>query len=109
MLNKTDIARIISDRYTLRGGRRIPIYLGEWMVDYVMTAIKLGLVEDGVVDLKQHMVFERKDIPEHEKRMPDGSYINIPARSKIKVRLKPKFIDDVKSEDVKEIFHRVYS
>lgn len=109
MLNKTDIARIISDRYTLRGGERIPIYLGEWMVDYVLGAIKLGLIEDGVVDLKHHILFERVDVPEHEKRMPDGTYKTIEPKSKIRVQFKPRFISDINKEEVKEIYHRVYS
>ena len=109
MLNKTDIARIISDRYKLRGGKHIPIYLGEWMVDYVMSAIKIGVIEDGVVDLKQHMSFQRIDIPEHEKRMPDGTYATIPAKSKVKVQLKPNFINDVNCDEIKEIYHNVYS
>ena len=109
MLNKYGIARIISDRYTLRGGERIPIYLAEWMVDYVLNAIKIGVIEDGVVDLKQHISFERIDVPEHEKRMPDGTYATIPARSKVRVQLKPRFLDDVNREEVKEIYHRVYS
>ena len=39
MLRKKDVARIIHDRFTLRGGARIPLYLGEWMIDYVFEAV----------------------------------------------------------------------
>ena len=39
MLRRNDLARIISDRFALRGGKRIPIYLGEWMIDYVFEAV----------------------------------------------------------------------
>lgn len=109
MLNKTDIARIISDRYTLRGGTRIPLYLAEWMIDYVFSAIKLGVIEDGVVDLKQHVIFERVDVPEHEKKMPDGTYINIPEKSKMRIKAKPRFLEEINNEEVKEIYHNVYS
>ena len=53
MLKRNDLARIISDRFTLRGGKRIPIYLGEWMIDYVFEAVKIALIEDGVVNIFQ--------------------------------------------------------
>lgn len=109
MLNKADISRIISDRYTLRGGERIPKYLARWMIDYVLTAIKIGVIEDGVVDLDQHFVFERIDVPEHEKRMPDGTYVTVRPKSKIRVTPKPKFLEDINTGEVKEIYHNVYS
>lgn len=101
MLRKKDLARIIHDRFRLRGGAKIPLYLGEWFVDYVFEAIKIGLIEDGVVDIKGQAVIERIDVPEHQKRMPDGTYITIPEKSKIRVGWKPKFIDDVNKGEIK--------
>ena len=38
MLKRRDLGRIISERFTLRAGKPIPIYLGDWMVDYVFEA-----------------------------------------------------------------------
>lgn len=102
MLRRNDLARIISDRFALRGGKHIPIYLGEWMIDYVFEAIKVGIIEDGVVNIKNYMTFRRIDIPEHEHRMPDGTIATIPPKSKIKVEYKPNFLSDIKNEEIKE-------
>ena len=102
MLRKKDIARIIHDRYCLRGGTRIPLYLGEWMVDYVFDAIKLGLIEDGCVDISNTVTIERVDVPEHQKRMPDDTYATIPAKTKVRSRWKTRFKNDVRKGEVKE-------
>ncbi len=103
MLKKKDLARIIQDRFTLRGGTKIPLYLGEWMIDYVFEAIKIGLIEDGRVEIKNHANIERIDVPEHQKRMPDDSYITIPAKSKIRTEWKSRFVGDVNDGEIKEI------
>lgn len=103
MLRKKDVARIIHDRFTLRGGARIPLYLGEWMIDYVFEAIKIGLIEDGCVDIKSHAVIQRVDVPEHQKRMPDDTYITIPAKAKIRTEWKARFLGDVNDGEIKEI------
>lgn len=102
MYVKSDLARIINDRFTLRGGKRTPKYLAEWMVDYVFEAIKIALIEDGKVNIKNTMSFERIDVPEHEKLMPDRSTITIPARSKIRIKANQVFIDEVNSDEIKE-------
>lgn len=98
MLRKKDIARIIHDRYRLRGGIKIPLYLGEWMVDYVFSAIQFGLIEDGCVDIANTVTFERVDVPEHKKRMPDDTYVIVPFKSKVRVEKKERFASDVTNE-----------
>lgn len=103
MLKRNDLARIISDRFTLRGGKRIPIYLGEWMIDYVFEAVKIALIEDGVVNIKNYMTFKRIDVPEHEHRMPDGTIATIPPKSKLRVEYKDGFMRDIRSGEIKEI------
>lgn len=103
MLRRNDLARIISDRFALRGGKRIPIYLGEWMIDYVFEAVKIALIEDGVVNIKNYMTFKRIDIPEHEHRMPDGTVATIPPKSKIRVEYKDAFMKDIRTGEIKEI------
>ena len=103
MLRRNDLARIISDRFALRGGKRIPIYLGEWMIDYVFEAVKIALIEDGVVNIKNYMTFKRIDIPEHEHRMPDGTVATIPPKSKIRVECKDAFMKDIRTGEIKEI------
>lgn len=103
MLKKKDIARIIHDRYCLRGGVRIPLYLGEWMIDYVLEAIKIGLIEDGCVDISNGVTIQRVDVPEHQKRMPDDSYVTTPAKTKIRTKWKPRFKEDVYNGEIKEI------
>jgi len=105
MLRRNDIARIISDRFALRGGKRIPIYLGEWMIDYVFEAIKIALIEDGVVNIKNYMTFKKVDIPEHEHRMPNGTIAIIPQKSKIRVEYKENFMKDIQNEEIKELDH----
>ena len=102
MLSKSDIGRIISDRYTLREGKRIPQYLGTWIVDYVFEAIKIGLIEDGYVNLRNLASIKRIDIPEHEKKMPNGEIITVPLRSRVKVDFAQKFMDDINSGNIKE-------
>lgn len=103
MLRKKDIARIIHDRYRLRGGVKIPLYLGEWMVDYVFSAIQFGLIEDGCVDIANTVTFERVDVPEHKKRMPDDTYVTTPAKTKIRTRWKTRFKQDIFNGEAKEI------
>lgn len=103
MLKRNDLARIISDRFTLRGGKRIPIYLGEWMIDYVFEAVKIALIEDGVVNIKNYMTFKRIDVPEHKHRMPDGTIATIPPKSKLRVEYKDGFMRDIRSGEIKEI------
>ena len=105
MLRRKDLARIISDRFVLRGGRKIPLYLGEWMIDYVFEAIKIALIEDGGAAIKNYMAFTRVDIPEHEHRMPDGSIVTIPYKSKIRVEYKDKFLNDINKGEIKELKH----
>lgn len=103
MLARSDLARIISDRFKLRGGKRIPIYLGEWMIDYVFEAIKIGLIEDGVVNIKNCVAFRRLDIPAHDHLMPDGSYVKVPDRARIKADFKRPYLDGLHDEEVKEL------
>lgn len=103
MLRKSDLARIISDRFALRGGKRIPIYLGEWVVDYVFEAVKIALIEDGVVNIKNYMTFRRVEIPEHEHRMPNGEVVIIPTRSKVRVEFKENFMKGINTGELKEI------
>lgn len=106
MLTRKDLGRIISERFTQRGGRRIPRYLGEWMVDFVFEAIKIGLVEDGMVNIRNVASIKRIDVPEHQKRMPDDSYITIPAKSKLRVEFKNQFVDDVNKEQYREVIDK---
>ena len=103
MLRRNDLARIISDRFSLRGGRRIPIYLGEWMIDYVFEAIKIALIEDGSVNIKNYMSFKRIDIPKHDHRMPDGAIATIPPKAKIRVEYKENFMKDINNSEIKEL------
>lgn len=105
MLRKNDLARIISDRFTLKGGKRIPIYLGEWMIDYVFEAIKIALIEDGAANIKNYMTFTRIDVPEHEHRMPNGVIATIPPKSKIRVEYKENFIKNIINDEIKELDH----
>ena len=105
MLRKGDLGRIISDRFALRGGKRIPFYLGEWMVDYVFEAIKIALIEDGVVNIKNYVTFRKIDIPEHEHRMPNGSIVTNPPSAKIRVEYKDNFMKDINRGEVKELDH----
>ena len=102
MLRKKDIARIIHDKYKLRNGYQIPLYLAEWMIDYVFEALKLGLIEDGVVDLVGYGTFQRVDVPEHTKRLPNDSYTTISAKSKVRTKWKPQFLKDVTNGEIKE-------
>lgn len=106
MLTRKDLGRIIGDRFTQRGGRRIPYYLGEWMVDYVFEAIKIGLVEDGIVNVRNVATFKRIDVPEHKKRMPDDTYITIPAKSKLRIEFKSQYVDDVNKEQYREVIDK---
>lgn len=94
MLSKRDLGRIISERFTLRDGKRIPIYLGEWMVEYVFEAIKIGLIEDGGVDIRNYVRITRTDVPAHEKRM-FGRVQEVPYNVKVKARFKEDFLNDV--------------
>jgi len=103
MLKRNDLGRIISERFALRGGKRIPRYLGDWMVDYVFEAIKIGLIEDGAVDIAGHVFIEKVDVPEHQKRMPDDSYITIPAKSKLHTEWRSRFKQDINKGEIKEI------
>lgn len=102
MLSKTDLGKIISDRYTLRDGKRIPQYLGVWITDYVFEAIKIGLIEDGYVNLRNLVSIKRIDIPEHKKKMPSGEIITVPLKSKIKVEFASKFMEDINNGEIKE-------
>lgn len=102
MYVKRDLAKIINDRFSLRGGKNVPLYLAEWMVDYVFEAIKIALIEDGKVNIKNTVSFERIDVPEHEKLMPDRSTITIPARSKIRIKANPTLVEEVNSDEIKE-------
>lgn len=108
MITRKDLGRIIGDRFTQRGGKRIPYYLGEWMVDYVFEAVKIGLVEDGVVNIRSVGTFRRVDVPEHKKRMPNDSYIIIPPKSKLKVEFRDSFVDDVNKEKYRETIDKKY-
>lgn len=103
MFTKDDLGRIISERFTLRAGERIPKYLGKWMVDYVFEAIKIALIEDGYVNIKNQATIKRIDVPEHEKRMPNGDVIIIPTRAKLNVEWKPRFMEDLNIGEIKEI------
>lgn len=103
MLKKRDLARIIHDRFRLRGGAKIPIYLGGWMVDYVFEAIKIGLMEDDVVEIQGCAVFTRTHVPEHDKRLPDDTYVTIPAKSKIRIEARPPFVRDVDKGVIKGV------
>lgn len=105
MLRKNDLARIISDRFGLRGGKRIPIYLADWMIDYVFEAIKIALIEDDAVAVKNYAMFRRIDVPEHERRLPNGTVAIIPQRSKVRVEFKPSFLIDLANEEIKEFDH----
>ena len=106
MLTRKDLGRIIGDRFTQRAGKRIPYYLGEWMVDYVFEAIKIGLVEDGFINIRNVANIRRIDVPEHQKRMPDDTYITIPAKSKLRVEFKNQFVDDVNKEQYREVIDK---
>ena len=95
MLKRRDLGRIISERFTLRAGKPIPIYLGDWMVDYVFEAIKIALIEDGDVDIRNHVRIRRNDIPAHEKRLPNGNVVTIPYRAELNIQFKENFLNDV--------------
>ncbi len=101
MLGKEDIARIIHDRFKTREGTKIPIYIGRRMIDDVFRAIQIALIEDDVVDLKGYVSFYRSDVPEHKKRMPDGKYITIPDKSKVRVEIRPTFVQKIEKGRIK--------
>lgn len=102
MLTKKELGKIISERFKLRGGKKIYPYLGEWMVDYVFEAIKIALIDDGGVNIRGVFTAERIDVPTHTHKMPDGRDIIIPAKSKVRLKFAPKFLEDVNNDETKE-------
>lgn len=72
------------------------------MIDYVFEAIKIGLIEDGSVDIKNHLFIEKIDVPEHDKRLPNDTYITIPAKTKLHTEWRSRFISDINDGEIKE-------
>lgn len=99
MFTRKDMANVISERFADKNGKRIPKYFAELMVDYVVEAIKIGLIEDGVVCVMDRLIFERIDVPSHKKKMPNGSIIDVPDNVRIKLRPSKTYITEIIEED----------
>lgn len=102
MILRKDLATIISDRFTQRGGKRIPKYLADWFIEYFFEALKIALAEDGYVKIRNYVVIERVESPEHIKQIPTGKRIVVPARTRIRVRFNDKYIQDIEDGIYKE-------
>lgn len=102
MISRKELARIVSDRFAGRGGKRIPLYLADWMIGYIFEAIKIALVEDGCVKIRDYMTIERVDVPEHKKMMPNGEWGIVPFKSRVRVKFSDAFVDDVNNGEYKE-------
>lgn len=103
MYTKDDIGRIISDRFVQRGGKGIPYYLARWMVDYVFEAIKIALIEDGKVGVRNLCTITRIDVPAHTRLLPNGTVANVAPKVKIKVDFSDKYLDDVFNGKFEEV------
>lgn len=106
MILRKDLATIISDRFTQRGGKRIPKYLADWFIEYFFEALKIALSEDGYVKIRNYIVLERVESPEHIKKMPNGDIVTVPSRTRIRVRFNDKYVKDIENGIYKESIDR---